>query len=650
VVWWLYLPDFPDDIVARMREFLPPPPFRPGGAPDTGRRAASRQSFYGKHASPPPLADEPRYVNLTLTDVHSVPVETLQVSRHYLARLDIGALRPESIVQHETASPFPDELLPPGTAGWWLTIRAAGDAVADEQFTGAVFLPASGPSFVCPCSPGVIRHRCEPTQRLPFLDISVVTPGQPGRAGLRVDIYLDAVLVHALRAVLPAGTGERPSAEIVWSRDTMITDLVSVDRRSAGVFEETENGRHRVIIGARPELLVSFELGEGQAGTVARTLRTTLFNAHFTVERDELVSRYDAEFRKPAKECVEDLRALAVAGAQAYLSMLMTSDARNRLAAWLRGEAQRMDLPPIIQLARAANTRLAFPWQLVYDEPIAGDGSTLQICDSVREFGPRRRAKPVPASCPYEYQHDGRDGTLCPFGFWGLANLLEVPPFTGGRLAERTATDPPASLLVALNAELDGPVWQQHQTALGRLVGQEIMPSTDVTGLRAAAGAGTDVLYFFVHGTLTAPVGTGPPGYVLDLGRGGRIAPTDVAAWARLNPPLVWQDRRPLVILNGCRTGEVLPDTSAEFVSAFVGETRAAGVLATEITMETGLAATAMQRFLAALWRGRGVGAALREMRWALLAQGNVMGLAYSPYCDAELRLPEPAGQKGGLA
>jgi hypothetical protein len=40
---------------------------------------------------------------------------------------------------------------------------------------------------------------------------------------------------------------------------------------------------------------------------------------------------------------------------------------------------------------------------------------------------------------------------------------------------------------------------------------------------------------------------------------------------------------------------------------------------------------------LSALARGCTVGEALHETRWELLSRGNLMGLAYTPYCPANL-------------
>ena len=51
-----------------------------------------------------------------------------------------------------------------------------------------------------------------------------------------------------------------------------------------------------------------------------------------------------------------------------------------------------------------------------------------------------------------------------------------------------------------------------------------------------------------------------------------------------------------------------------------------------------------------ALGSGMSVGQTVRELRWELLVRGNVMGLAYSPYCDADLRIPLSDGGEVSIA
>ena len=62
-------------------------------------------------------------------------------------------------------------------------------------------------------------------------------------------------------------------------------------------------------------------------------------------------------------------------------------------------------------------------------------------------------------------------------------------------------------------------------------------------------------------------------------------------------------------------------------------------MIGTEVALEQGLASYFMEHFLGRFVGGATVGHALRDARWHLLGRGNVMGLAYTPYCLSSLRI-----------
>ena len=64
----------------------------------------------------------------------------------------------------------------------------------------------------------------------------------------------------------------------------------------------------------------------------------------------------------------------------------------------------------------------------------------------------------------------------------------------------------------------------------------------------------------------------------------------------------------------------------------------ASGVIGTEVAISQPVAGEAAQELLAALrLDDASVGSALQHMRRALVAKGNVMGLAYNAYCSVDL-------------
>ncbi|WP_163567966.1 hypothetical protein [Fodinicola feengrottensis] len=101
-----------------------------------------------------------------------------------------------------------------------------------------------------------------------------------------------------------------------------------------------------------------------------------------------------------------------------------------------------------------------------------------------------------------------------------------------------------------------------------------------------------------------------------------------------------WSLSRPLVFLNGCRTTELSPERAIEFVSFFVQDAWASGVIGTEITVFEPMAAAFAQDCLHAfLVEGHPIGAAVTRARISLLAAGNPLGLAYIPYVLPSIRM-----------
>jgi hypothetical protein len=573
-----------------------------------------------------------RFVNVAVADGAGRQVSgAVPAGLPYLIQVGIGGRRAESILGGSSPA-FPERFLSPADDGWWLqaVLSREGGPVAE----GALFLPRTGDGFACGCTPGE-RHVCTEGDRAPWLDLAVLAPRAAGAEQLQLALYFGVAAVQAFEIDVAVGArGPAPSGRVVF---TLSRDLAELDRfggRAVSIrLGDLRAGRHYVVVNGAEGASVGSSIADAQAGEAARSLRAVLFDRQLTDASGRWESRYDADFGKSPGDFEADLRAMAQEGVRAYLAMFPNVGDRDALAAALAGGAG----PAVVQVAQAEGSRAVVPWQLVYDLPIL-DGAPA--CRSVREFGPGSAAAVVPGRCPYADGHDPALGTLCPFGFWGLAHVLEVPP-SGGELtlAERTGADRPPTVVVALNETLAGRDWDGQRAVLDRL-GTASVVTTSVAALRGAVAAGADLLYVFCHGRRVTGAGSAAGGLALDFGPGGMLTPEDVSFWASLSPRIRWVRRRPLVVLNGCYTGERLPETLTDFASAFVQSTGAAGVLATEVTMEQRLAAYSMSAFVTAWGAGRGVGEALREVRWQLLAKGNVMGLAYSPYCDADLRLP----------
>jgi hypothetical protein len=124
----------------------------------------------------------------------------------------------------------------------------------------------------------------------------------------------------------------------------------------------------------------------------------------------------------------------------------------------------------------------------------------------------------------------------------------------------------------------------------------------------------------------------------LSVGRADRLYPSNMEAW-----DIRWATVHPLVFINGCETVGVTPDDLLTFVK-MLAWCRAAGVIGVEITIPELLARRFASEFLGEFATGAGVGELVRAGRRRLLEMANLLGLAYTPYCVADLRLARPEG------
>jgi hypothetical protein len=154
---------------------------------------------------------------------------------------------------------------------------------------------------------------------------------------------------------------------------------------------------------------------------------------------------------------------------------------------------------------------------------------------------------------------------------------------------------------------------------------------TKVEALQCLADAGlsSHIVYFYCHG------GRQKARTWLGIGAGQkeRLIPSDLTA-----VKVDWTNTHPLVFINGCHTADVTPDDLLHF-NQVLNYCNAAGVIGTEISVPEGLARFFAAGFLFRFRTGTNVGASIRQQRLRLLERMNVLGLAYTPYCSAELKL-----------
>jgi hypothetical protein len=199
----------------------------------------------------------------------------------------------------------------------------------------------------------------------------------------------------------------------------------------------------------------------------------------------------------------------------------------------------------------------------------------------------------------------------------------------------------PPDLIVGISKDLDEQMTAKHLNRIKAELKQFSVEGLDsLDSIEAAlAQPKLEVVYFYCHGRREELPGATEPIPYLGVGTEEMLSPGDIITWDDADwDERHWRDTSPLVFINGCHTAELTPESLASFVDAFAGA-YAAGVIGTEILMHQQVASEAGFEFLNQFQNRNSVGKALQWMRIGLLLKGNLMGLAYTPYCSAELQL-----------
>jgi hypothetical protein len=327
---------------------------------------------------------------------------------------------------------------------------------------------------------------------------------------------------------------------------------------------------------------------EGQIHDAAKLARESLRDTHLrVVPEDEqpsgFVNLLDEQNGKTREAFIKDLLRLAPLGRKLFTTLFAARpEYRERIA-------DHLSAGHTIQIARASNTSLAFPWYLVYDIPIGMTPS---------EYVPCRILKDWPASastdmlCVFAFEH--QFNTICPFVFWGVRHTIEQPPSmrTGQSMpVQVSAQNDPPVVVAGVSRFQSLPPHLRRLRALSNTCKFEDVYT--VADLRSRLGASIEFAYFFCHGKRGSNGGILSP--ILELDESQSFTPEDVISWSDgVWPRRCWQRTSPLVFINGCHTTELTPELLVNFVDAFMGA-YASGVLGTEITIDATLAREAAE-------------------------------------------------------
>ncbi len=471
----------------------------------------------------------------------------------------------------------------------------------------------------------------------------VRTPEQPGLARLRCHLYYERVLIQSrliqarvVPRLRPVRRALRSTVDFNVAKTLDPVHLAGIaPHRLSLVLNSNGNGTHtfRFFGSDGAELFKRDATLDGQTlGDFIKMGRGALKWVAWRTEEDwkeGTKSRYDAP--QGATDFADDLKRLAIRGYRVYDGIVNQLSGGRDAAEQL---ATLMATPGGIQIAIKEGAQFIFPVALLYDRDLDDNAETFTLCPA---FLAALKATPAlqdtdcfKGKCPSL----GELTVICPSGFWGYRHSLGMP------LSAATAPEPPP--VIRFDHGPDLAVGVSTDPLLVERIGHEKAVRTLRDGLNwnyASTRAATlqllkstrpHLVYFYCHGGMTK---TNAPFIAVGYKEQG-ITRSNLRAYH-----IRWDESRPLVFINGCRTTALEPERALEFVSAFVENAHASGVIGTEITVFEPLARNFAEECLRRFLGGEAIGNAVRCARLSLLKRGDPLGLAYIPYVIASLRL-----------
>jgi len=624
----------------------------------------------------------PRVLNANFAGVHGKVIEpttALLPECDYDLLVDIGPRwdKIPSIVTGNAA--FPEAALPPPTqSGTKIRVVAISDDFSPRICSTLVNLPIgsgrSGPWGASKPGPAKLRLRT-PTGE-----------DSGGLARLRVSLYYEGNLLQSGVVCVTIHSGRLLNSRV----NTLVVDYVLSggfhelpdafrlrnirlpgrdDSRPSVALNLTLNddgaGGHRVVVLAEGAPEAAFLPYDPTAGKQAMDRSRKALLELFFEKTDRGVATTTSGLQKdngkPLVQFKRDLWGLADLGRQLLLGSFGAARVEGKpdeIAIQYLNELQsKIASSSLIQISRTGPAQYVFPWALLYSHPLTGEPQTWKYCSIIDEqwAGGRRSGAPL-GRCPYHQEESDHDNVICPLGFWGLQHIIEQPlsalvqsdgSFTLANAISTINAGPKVNVALARTSDSTmTTIVDAHLAQLALDTSVQYSPPTGATTATAAAAVFqvSELIYILCHGNYDALraepyLGIGAS----DSSYEHRIYPTTLQNWGTKSkaPTLSsWPKKRPLVFVNGCHTCDLLPGQMLNIVSA-LNSVGAGGVVGTEVSVQLPVAvemANSLFRYLLPSPQ-QGVGEALHSARWDLANKGNLLGLAYTAYCMADLKI-----------
>ncbi len=485
-----------------------------------------------------------------------------------------------------------------------------------------------------------------------LLQSAVVSIGVVRKAGAQLkesnEIKVDFVLTGDFQEVRQKFQGRR----IRFGKNDAVGRPVTLNL----ALNDDGHGQHRIL--AKHHLDDQTEIGLPPAWKKYDPLAGMDILSQF---RTELLTCYEpfdpAKFANRREKFVADLTSLAIIGSKLYAAALSDLSVAGGVDPWDWEDQFEHALAEatVIQISRTGPATYVFPWAMVYEYPLEdGMRGSYESCRTLWEEWDDNalRTKDAELRCLHQDEHldkmrRAKDAgetvsIICPYAFWGYKHIVEQPLSAVDQLSsvpECVTTGGKFALGIGVTSDLEqrDAHLLEIRTDIPHLLWDPQEPAEDREAARRMLKA-PELVYFLCHGEKDAGqtyISIGEH----DTNPMHMITANTLRQWKRTSvDKSAWQRTHPLVFINGCGTADLRPGLALDLISAFA-DLEVSGVIGTEVSLQTTTAFPAAIAILRGLANGGQLCPAIRDMRWELLARGDLLGLAYTPYGMADVHL-----------